>query len=69
VAVLVPISYEDVGAFLRFLATEVKVTEQVHVSAIIEKLFSVVDPVHVGAAGSGRGDPGDARAPPRRRGG
>lgn len=43
-------SYEDVGAFLRFLASEVKVTEQVHVSAIIEKLFSVVDPVNVGAA-------------------
>jgi hypothetical protein len=43
-------SYEDVGAFLRFLASEVKVTEQVHVAAIIEKLFSVVDPVHVGAA-------------------
>jgi len=43
-------SYEDVGAFLRFLASEVKVTEQVHISAIIEKLFSVVDPVNVGAA-------------------
>lgn len=43
-------SYEDVGAFLRFLATEVKITEQVHVSAVIEKLFSVVDPVNVGGA-------------------
>jgi hypothetical protein len=43
-------SYEDVGAFLRFLTSEVKVTEQVHISAIIEKLFSVVDPVNVGAA-------------------
>jgi Serine dehydrogenase proteinase len=43
-------AYEDVGAFLRFLTNEVKVTEQVHVSAIIEKLFSVVDPVNVGAA-------------------
>lgn len=43
-------AYEDVGAFLRFLASDVKVTEQLHVSAIIEKLFSVVDPVHVGAA-------------------
>ncbi len=43
-------SYEDVGAFLRFLGSEVKVTEQVHISAIIEKLFSVVDPVNVGAA-------------------
>jgi len=43
-------SYEDVGAFLRFLAAEVKISEQVHVTAIIEKLFSVVDPVTVGAA-------------------
>jgi len=43
-------SYEDVGAFLRFLGNEVKISEQVHISAIIEKLFSVVDPVHVGAA-------------------
>lgn len=43
-------SYEDVGAFLRFLSTEVKISEQVHVSAVIEKLFSVVDPVNVGAA-------------------
>ncbi len=43
-------AYEDVGAFLRFLGTDVKVTEQVHVSTVIEKLFSVVDPVHVGAA-------------------
>jgi hypothetical protein len=43
-------SYEDVGAFLRFLTNEVKVTEQAHLSSIIEKLFSVVDPVNVGAA-------------------
>src|ERR1039457_3474763 len=42
-------AYEDVGAFLRFLGNEVKVTEQAHVSAVVEKLFSVVDPVHVGA--------------------
>jgi hypothetical protein len=43
-------AYEDVGAFLRFIASEVKITEQVHLSAVIEKLFSVVDPVNVGAA-------------------
>ena len=43
-------SYEDVGAFLRFLANEVKISEQVHVSAVIERLFSVVDPLNVGAA-------------------
>jgi len=43
-------AYEDVGAFLRFLVNEVKITEQAHTSAVIEKLFSVVDPVNVGAA-------------------
>jgi hypothetical protein len=43
-------AYEDVGAFLRFLTTEVKITEQAHTTAAIERLFSVVDPVHVGAA-------------------
>jgi hypothetical protein len=43
-------SYEDVGAFLRFLASEVKISEQEHTSAVIEKLFSVVDPVNIGGA-------------------
>jgi hypothetical protein len=43
-------SYEDVGAFLRFLSNEVKITEQVHISDVIDKLFSVVDPVLLGAA-------------------
>jgi hypothetical protein len=43
-------AYEDVGAFLRFLQSDVKVTEQVYLSPVVEKLFSVVDPVHVGAA-------------------
>jgi hypothetical protein len=43
-------SYEDVGALLRFLATEVKISEQVYVSAVIEKLFSVVDPLTMGSA-------------------
>lgn len=43
-------AYEDVGAFLRFLGTEAKISEQAHISTVIEKLFSVVDPVHVGAA-------------------
>jgi ClpP class serine protease len=33
-------AYEDVGAFLRFLTSEVKVTEQSHVSTIVDKLFS-----------------------------
>jgi Serine dehydrogenase proteinase len=43
-------AYEDVGAFLRFLVSEVKITEQAQTSAVIEKLFTVVDPVNVGAA-------------------
>jgi len=43
-------SFEDVGAFLRFISEEVKITEQVHLSAIVEKLFSVVDPVIIGGA-------------------
>ncbi len=43
-------AYEDVGAFLRFLTGEVRITEQAHVSPVIDKLFSVVDPVNVGAA-------------------
>lgn len=43
-------SFEDVGAFLRFLGDEVRVTEQAYVTSIIEKLFSTVDPLNVGAA-------------------
>jgi hypothetical protein len=43
-------AYEDVGAFLRFLVSEVKISEQVHVSAVIDRLFSVVDPVNLGGA-------------------
>lgn len=43
-------SFEDVGAFLRFLRSEVGVTEQAYTSTIVEKLFSAVDPVHVGGA-------------------
>lgn len=43
-------AYEDVGAFLRFLVNEVKITEQAQTSVVIEKLFTVVDPVNVGAA-------------------
>lgn len=43
-------SFEDVGAFLRFLAEEVRITEQEYVSAVVGKLFSVVDPVQIGGA-------------------
>jgi hypothetical protein len=43
-------AYEDVGAFLRFLSSDAKISDAKHVSTVIDKLFSVVDPVHVGAA-------------------
>jgi len=43
-------AYEDVGAFLRFLTSDVKITEQPYTSAGIDKLFSAVDPINVGAA-------------------
>jgi len=43
-------AYEDVGAFLRFLTTEAKISDPKHISSVIDRLFSVVDPVHVGAA-------------------
>src|SRR5206468_4702761 len=43
-------SFEDVGAFLRFLSEEMHITEQAYTSTIVDKLFSVVDPVHVGGA-------------------
>lgn len=42
-------SFEDVGAFIRFLSEEVEVSEQAYVSSIMEKLFDVIDPVHVGS--------------------
>jgi hypothetical protein len=43
-------AFEDVGAFLRFLSTEVGLTEQAHVSSVIDRLFAAVDPVNLGAA-------------------
>ncbi len=43
-------SFEDVGAFLRFVLEEVGLSEQAHLTPIAENLFKVVDPLHVGAA-------------------
>lgn len=43
-------AFEDVGAFLRFISEEVGITEQSYITSVVEKLFSVVDPVNVGAA-------------------
>lgn len=43
-------AYEDVGAFIRFLSEDAKISNEEFVSIIIDKLFTVVDPVNVGAA-------------------
>lgn len=43
-------AFEDVGAFLRFIGEEVELTEQAHISGVVDRLFTVVDPVNVGAA-------------------
>jgi hypothetical protein len=43
-------SYEDVGAFLRFLDEEVKITDQSCISTIVDRLFAEVYPLVVGGA-------------------
>jgi ClpP class serine protease len=43
-------AFEDVGAFLRFIGEEIGITEQRHTSGVVDRLFSVVDPLTVGAA-------------------
>lgn len=43
-------SYEDVGAFLRFLSEDVGVTEQAYLSAIIDRLFHAADPLVIGGS-------------------
>lgn len=43
-------AYEDLVAFLGFLVSDMKLTEQAYVSSVIDKLFSTVDPLIVGAA-------------------
>lgn len=43
-------SFEDVGAFLRFLKEEIGLSEQVHTTHVVDKLLSVVDALHVGGA-------------------
>lgn len=43
-------AYEDLLAFLGFLMTEMKLTDQGHVSTVVDKLFSTADPLVVGAA-------------------
>jgi len=43
-------AYEDLGAFLSFLQHDMKLTEQKYTSSVVDKLFSTVDPLVVGAA-------------------
>ena len=43
-------AFEDVGAFLRFLGEDVGISEQSYITSIVDKLFTVVDPINVGAA-------------------
>lgn len=43
-------SYEDVGAFLRFLQEEAKISEQSFTQPLIDRLFTTVDPVNLGGA-------------------
>ncbi len=43
-------SYEEVGAFLRFLGEDAGIREQVHVTRISDALFKVVDPLSIGAS-------------------
>jgi Serine dehydrogenase proteinase len=43
-------SYEELGGFLRFLREEVKLTEQMHVASVIEKLLATNDPLIIGKA-------------------
>jgi hypothetical protein len=46
----VQFSYEDLGAFLRFLRQEAALKRPEHITTILEKLFSTIDPVGVGFA-------------------
>jgi hypothetical protein len=43
-------AYEDLVAFLGFLAHDMKLSEQQHICSVVDKLFSTVDPLIVGAA-------------------
>lgn len=43
-------AYEDVGAFIRFLQEEGRITEQIHLSSLLNRLIDDVDPVAIGFA-------------------
>jgi hypothetical protein len=43
-------SYEDLGAFLRFLKLEANIETEEQVTEVVAKLFSTIDPIRVGAA-------------------
>lgn len=43
-------AYEDVGAFIGFLNSDVKISNEAHLASVVERLFTVVDPIMVGGA-------------------
>lgn len=43
-------AYEDVGAFLRFLREEVGITEQTYTGPLVDRIFTAVDPLIIGAS-------------------
>jgi len=43
-------AYEDLGAFLRFLTEEVGITEQSYTGPLVDRIFSAVDPLIIGAS-------------------
>jgi ClpP class serine protease len=43
-------AFEDMGAFLNFLKKDAEITDETLVTQIVDKLFSTVDPLTVGAA-------------------
>lgn len=43
-------AYEDVGAFLRFLTEEVGITEQSYTGPLVDRIFTAVDPLIIGAS-------------------
>jgi len=43
-------SFEDVGAFLRFVADEINLTEQAHLSDVVSGLLEAADPLVLGGA-------------------
>lgn len=43
-------AYEDVGAYLRFVAEDGAISEQQHATPLLDRLLAAVDPIHIGSA-------------------